>query len=162
VATVARRKAITIDQLRKRLELVMATTTERHVPCSHCGGKGELVSKRPMTNMDVERATGISNGTLSNLRSRKSQSGMYFETGMKLLAWIEEQERAIDRVDDVDDDPGPVSPSAREASRDRLGKMRSAVSAAAAQASIDNINRPMASQPLPADRPVGPSAESHA
>jgi hypothetical protein len=138
---ITKRRSTTEDDLRARLRAVMERPIERRDKCGHCGGTGELVKTRAMSTVDVQRATGISNQTIGNFLKGSS---MYFETGIQLLEWIEQQERAANPLEALDVDHQPRTPEFVEKRESpRLRQLRDVSLAAASKAAIDAKDRPL-------------------
>lgn len=116
----------------------MAKPRERREKCPKCGGSGELVHAGQMTNMDVERAVGIKNQTVSKFLKG---GGLTLVRGLQLMAWLDKE-----ALEDGDVEETPTSPAARGLASDRMRQLREASAAgrtALASGAIDAMNRPL-------------------
>lgn len=133
MTTITRRKALTVDALRERLKRAMAKSHDR--ACPNCSGTG--IVSGPLTTNDVVHGAGLTPSAAYGFISKGKSLSL--EAGLKLLAWLDQLERTP--LDDLDEEHEPTDPDAPPAS-ERLRQIRNASASAAAQASIDGMNRP--------------------
>jgi hypothetical protein len=132
---IVRHKALTVDGLRDRLRSVMAKAQRRE--CPTCHGAGAI--DRPLTQDEVITGVGMSSSQYYAF-THKGKS-LSLETGLRLLAWMDELER--DKLDELDDEHEPRDPDDSDRESARLRQLRNVSSEAAAKAAIDARERPL-------------------
>jgi hypothetical protein len=133
-------RKLTVSAIRSRLKTRMAIAQTTRTECAKCSGHGYMEKTAPLAQKDVAAAAEISSVAVSNFLKGKTVS---LENGLKLMAWLDKQEKPAEDDDVEPDDveipirkPGNVDERRRAAVREVANR-------AAASAAIDARDRPL-------------------